>query len=349
MRNFLKLSVCAAGLLAFGAMDTRAEAPALQLGVSGKILTYGIYTDLDHGHGQRKFDFRKDSEIGLEGEVALDNGVAAGVSFLMNTDRADGAKFVKESYVYLTSPWGKVIFGEEDGAAYLLQVTAPSADSNIDGVRPVIGTLGAAAYAQADFNRMNKFTYFTPVFSGVQMGVSYTPTIQDINGLAPAQATNNLGELDNGWEIAARYQNNFEGVGVILGGAYSRASQEVGTALNDALKTWNLGAKLGFDAWDVGAAYLHTNRALSGDNDRRIWVVGVNYRVDEMVYGLSYQNRKTEADQARDDKAQRWTAGSIYNWGPGLSFRASVQYVDVKQAHGGDDNYAVNIGTQINF
>src|SRR5690606_29160443 len=40
-----------------------------------------------------------------------------------------------EAYMYVSGGWGRVNFGSEDGAAYLLQVAAPSADSNVDGMR----------------------------------------------------------------------------------------------------------------------------------------------------------------------------------------------------------------------
>ena len=42
---------------------------------------------------------------------------------------------IEESYAYFSGAWGRVNFGSEDGAAFLLQVAAPSADANIDGLR----------------------------------------------------------------------------------------------------------------------------------------------------------------------------------------------------------------------
>jgi hypothetical protein len=50
----------------------------------------------------------------------------------------DGPTLVDETYAYFQGDWGRVNLGSEDGAAYLLQVAAPSADSNIDGLRVYI-------------------------------------------------------------------------------------------------------------------------------------------------------------------------------------------------------------------
>ena len=116
----------------------------------------------------------------------------------------------KESYAYFSGAWGRVNFGKEDGAAYLLQVAAPSADASIDGLRQLVNpvnyaltnagrnTGGALPQFTHDGVRLstwldtfgldysndvtgdyNKLTYLTPVFSGFQFGVSYTPDVNN--------------------------------------------------------------------------------------------------------------------------------------------------------------------------
>jgi hypothetical protein len=68
--------------------------------------------------------------------------------------------------------------------------------------------------------------------------------------------------------------------------------------------------------------------------------------------------------QGFDDlEAERWTAGVVYTYGPGMTFRGSVQFVDfdnVEDAEGlagvitdaGKDSVdatSILLGTQINF
>jgi len=135
MKNILMSTAALAGLAFVAAAPARADEPALQLGLGGYISGYAVYADQDEvaGTDARNFDFRKDTEVHLNGEVALDNGITAGAHMEILADRADGAGTIEESYMYLSSAWGRVNFGEEDGAAYLLQVGAPSADDKVDG------------------------------------------------------------------------------------------------------------------------------------------------------------------------------------------------------------------------
>ena len=50
-----------------------------------------------------------------------------------NNNTNNDAK-TEESYLYFSGNWGRLNLGRENGAAYLLQVAAPSADPNIDGM-----------------------------------------------------------------------------------------------------------------------------------------------------------------------------------------------------------------------
>lgn len=234
MKNILMSTAALAGLALVAAAPARADEPALQLGLGGYISGYAVYTDQDDAAGAstRNFDFRKDTEVHLNGEVALDNGITAGAHLELLADRADGGQTVEESYLYLSSSWGRINMGEEDGAAYLLQVGAPSADDKVDGIRPDITTINPVAggyvdYAADDFGYSNKLTYITPVFNGFQAAASFTPSIEPSNaatnagftlgnlavagdgpngGFAGANGDNTAGHFENGMEIAARYE-----------------------------------------------------------------------------------------------------------------------------------------------
>ena len=368
MKNILMSTAALAGLALVAAAPARADEPALQLGVGGYISGYAVYTDQDEatgvGNSLRKFDFRKDTEIHLSGEVALDNGITAGAHMEILADRSDADTgthdVIEESYLYLSSSWGRVNFGEEDGVAYLLQVAAPSADDKIDGIRPDIGTFTAANggtldYAQDPFGYTNKFTYITPVFNGFQAGVSFTPSLAegDQYGI-DAAAGDDENELGDGWEVAARYEGSFDAIDLALGAGYSAASYEEEVAGDDDLQIWNVGATLGWGAFGLGAAYITSNNATE-DNDSDTWVAGVDYTVGAYKLGLSYLNTETEEPGAGSDdlEADRWTAGVVYEWGPGMTFRGAVQWQDVDNvgfAAGADgEGTQVTLGTQLNF
>jgi predicted porin len=374
MKNILMSTAAIAGLALVAATPARADEPALQLGVGGFIAGYAVYTDQDETAGTgslRQFDFRKDTEVHLNGEVALDNGITAGAHMEILADRADDQAAsvnggnVEESYLYLSSSWGRVNFGEEDGIGYLLQVGAPSADDKIDGIRPDIGTFvgangGTISYAQDDTGYSNKFTYITPVFNGFQAGASFTPSVTDadLDGLSPAASDDDLGNFENAWEVAARYEGSFDAIDLALGAGYSNASTEedaaAGAAGSDDLTTWNVGANIGWGAFGLGAAYLATNNGVDDDADSDTWVAGVDYTTGPYKLGVSYLNMQTENGAGADDtEADRWTAGVIYEWGPGMTFRGAVQWQDVDNVGGvataDGDGTQVTLGTQLEF
>ena len=363
-----KLLLATAALAALATVPARADEPALKLGLGGYVSGYAIYTDQDDTattDNARQFDFRKDTEVHLTGEVALDNGITAGAHMELLADRADGGSTVEESYMYLSSGWGRINFGEEDGAAYLLQVGAPSADDKIDGIRPDVGTFnvanvgGTLEYAQDDFGYTNKFTYFTPVMEGFQAGFSFTPSVSegDLDSLDAAVQDDDASDLENGWELAARYERAFDALKLVLGAGFSNAAQEVDNAGDDDLQSWNAGINLGMKDLNLGLAYVTTNNAVDNNGDTDTWVAGIDYTMGVYKLGASYLTQDTEDGApgmgAQDQNIDRWTVGAIYEWGPGMTFRGSVQFQNadnVAGTAGADrDGTQVAIGTQLNF
>ena len=375
MKNIL-LSTAALAGLAFVAAPALADEPALQLGLGGYVSGYAVYTDQDEPTNTefRKFDFRKDTEVQLNGEVALDNGITAGAHMELLADRSDTSS-VEESYMYLSSSWGRVNFGEEDGIAYLIQVAPPTADDKVDGARPDIGTFGldvggTLAYAQDPFGYTNKLTYITPVFNGFQTGFSYTPTVGVVNtptlsaigfagitgsnlsGITASQTNNDADQFENGWELAARYEGSLNAVDFALGAGYSAASLEnkaASTFFDDDFNEWNAAATAGFGAFDLGAAYLETNNGLDGNFQLGAWVLGADYKIGAYKLGLNYVDATQENGTAGDIDIERWTAGTVYEWGPGMTFRGAVQYQTADNGASDADGTQVTLGTQLNF
>lgn len=332
-----KVLLSGAAILAMTAGAAQAEGLSLDLG--GHFKGYGIYND-DDAASSRDTLWRQESEVHFTGETTLDSGLTVGVHVEVDTDGdADGFE-VDESYVYFSGGFGRVNAGREDGAAYLLQVAAPSADSNVDGLRQYISSYsgGAIDYAQDAAEEANKATYMTPVFNGFQMGASYTFAVADsASGTAPVQADNNAG-LDNGYEVAARYEGAFEGVGVAFGAGYGDYS---GEQTNTDLDQWNVGLDLDFAGFGLGAAYTETDDEAAADEVETL-VVGADYQLGAYKLGASWLNQ----DNGTND-LDRYTVGAGYSYGPGMSFRGSVSMIDSDAADA--DSTQVLLGTQINF
>lgn len=371
MKKILLSTAALAGLAIVAAAPARAEEPALKLGVGGYISGYAIYTDYDKPSAvsttkYRRFDFRKDTEVHLNGEVALDNGITAGAHLELLMDRADNGAgndtTVEESYLYLSSSWGRVNFGEEDGIAYLIQVAPPSADDKIDGARPDISTIratgGQISYAQDPFGYTNKFTYITPVFNGFQAGFSYTPSAnegdQDARAAVAASSGAGATNWDSGYEVAARYEGSFDAIDLAIGAGYSTATQELPTTTTEDLQDWNVAANIGYGAFGFGVTYVNFDETGAKDSVTDGWVFGADYVTGPYKLGLSYVNLDAEnGTGTQDTNVDRYTAGAIYEWGPGMTFRGSVQYQEADDIGGAtandQDTTQIAIGTQLNF
>lgn len=346
--------VLLSGAAVLGLAISSAPAQAnLNLGIEGFYRGYAVYADDDaNPSNTHDFDFRRDTELHFTGEVTLDNGLTVGVHHELNLG---STVTPDESYAYFSGSWGRINAGAEDGAAYLLQVAAPSADSNVDGQRVYIQGIGPAgaglglSYDHADFRQTERLTYLTPKINGFQAGVSYAgeeglkPT-----GIAGMTANNTPDEFENLWEAAARWDGEFQGFGVSLGAGYSRASLEAAGAFSDALQTWNVGANVAFNAFTIGAAYLRseTEDAAGADLDDKTWVVGAGW--DNGPYHLGISHYDTDREIAGVE-AKRTTIGGGYTFGPGMSFRGAVAFGDVNTGAGDEDFTQITLGTDIAF
>ena len=361
------LSSAALALVAFAA-------PAMaqvDVTVGGHTKNYMGWAD--NSGDTHDFDMLRESELHFNAEGTADNGLTYGFHAELEADGGDDATTVEESYLYLASSLGRVNLGSEDGAAYLLQVAAPSADANIDGLRQYIQPFDFAGVAANGVNVLTldgldydndltgyseKVTYLSPNWAGFQFGLSFTPEISvdrsgglgalvqnatlaatgsDVNS---ASGLSGFAEDDLGraYEAAARYEGTFNNVGYAVGGGYTQGD-------NGDTNEWNVGADFDIGAFGVGAAY--TESELGGiDYDADTVVVGADYTTGPFQFGASYLNQ--EVDDAYE--ADRYTGGVVYTVTQGLTLRGSVQYVDA-DVDGAEDEDATAVlgGVQFNF
>lgn len=386
----LLLGSAAVGL-ALSAAPAHAE-EALSLDLGGYFKGYGAFVDQDENANTevKDFDFIRHTEVHLTGETTLDNGLTVGAHLEMDADGGDSFN-VQESYVYFSGGWGRVNAGAEDGAAYLLQVAAPAADSNVDGIRQFVqpinygafNTLGltATAIGGVDYDMdvssySDKLTYLTPIMNGFQAGVSYTPeTVTDTPSTAYAGSLAGVGLDDqedafgDTYEAALRYEGMFNNIGVIFGAGYAHSELEEDATVTagestDDRQAWNVGLDLDIGPFGIGAAYveddlgeLDTDGVAGGPvvDDRETIVVGIDYTTGPFKLGASYYNDEALGNTSVDIETDRYTGGVVYTYGPGMTFRGSISYLEHDAANIGGaginevESTSVLLGTQINF
>lgn len=360
MKNLLlcgvAISTISAAYPAFAADDS-----AIQLGLGGYFKGYVSYVSQDDVAGQsaRKTDILRNTEVHFNGKKVMDNGVTIGVQIDGTADGDDGFG-VDESYIFASGEWGKVNFGRSYGSAYLLQVVAPAADSNIDGrvqfIQPInytaAGITGISASApETDYDqdvsaKYDKITYISPVFSGLQAGVTYTPESDTASrgGAGNASDTDDTTATSDIWDVALRYENKIsDTTSYRVGAGYTKAQVETGA--NPDRAAWNVGLDFDIGAFGIGAAYQIDDLG-DANNEVKYTAVGVDYTDGDMVYGASYYNKD---DAVNTVDLDRYSVGATYKLIPGMSFRGSVGYYDVEDVDSSANATAVLIGTDIKF
>lgn len=434
MKKLLLSSVALCGLAFVSpamADDYASEAGGVKLDIGGWFKGYGVYINQDEAPGEnaRNLDWLQSTEVHFGGETTLDSGLTVGAHFEVEADNSDSFE-VEESYAYFSGMWGRVNVGAEDGAVYLLQVEAPSADANVDGLRQYIqpvnydvafgapvsafgtflsdaGTLtspGGTVFADIDGDDVlsagdlvinggegladllvfdydddvsgysNKLTYMTPIFQGFQAGVSFTPELdEDEASLSGVHSEEDAGEFGNTYELGLRYQGQWDAVGFAVGGGFTHAELEEDSFLGftdadgdgvldagettfgerDDRQSWNVGLDVDFSGFGVGVAYVEDDLGLDGDGDRDTVVVGADYTTGPWKIGTSYYNQHQDLQflgTSQDLETDRYTGGVVYTYGPGMTFRGSISYIEHDTETLGDvEATSVLLGTQINF
>ena len=335
MKKLLLSSAAICGLVAFSAAEAQAQ---IEVSVGGHTKQYlgWLDQDTDGTREERNFDHLAESELHFNAVGVADNGLEYGFHVEMEVDNTDGSDTIEESYLFLSGDWGRVNIGAEDGANYLLQVAAPSADSNIDGIRqyiqPVnyeVAGLGAVAtfvdvegfdYDNDATGSDNKATYLSPIMNGFQAGFSYTPEIDDsLNGLEGFNEDDVDDAVGSAYEAALRYEGTFNNVGLAFGAGYTHVNIEEETATSDDFTEWNIGLDLDIGAFGLGAIYTESEDGTAGapgfigfgeDSETDTIVVGVDYTTGPFKLGASWFNQDSEdtfiAGEVETDRYTGW-------------------------------------------
>jgi outer membrane protein OmpU len=292
-------------------MMSSPAAAALTMSLGGYFDGYGVYADNSPPAGTdlHKYEFRRDSDLFVNGEATLDNGLTLGVHTDLNvgqtaasadTNAGTNTIYLNQEYAYGSGGWGRVNLGVSDGAAYLLQVAAPSADSNVDGIRTsiqalnpatntqdvrlaaILGTNGTSTelfggatngdlgYAQDNFRQTDRITYLTPKFNGFQAGASFAPQpgITSATGIMPVTdpavgPASAAATFKNIWEGAARWDGEFQGIAGSLGAGYSGSSLD-GTVATPTAEVGGYNIVNGVKTWNFGGNVAFSGFSLGG-------------------------------------------------------------------------------------
>jgi len=337
-----KILLCSAALVgvAFAAAPAMAQ---VDVTVGGHTKNYVGFADQDTATGQdaRDFDMLRESEIHFNAEGTADNGLTYGFHVESEVDGGDTFD-VEESYLYLASSLGRVNLGSEDGANYLLQVAAPSADANIDGLRqyiqPVNYTAALLPVAQINqpLNAADTAIAAANAIGGAAAfgGASEVATL--INAQALDYANDASGQAEkitylspnwSGFQFGLSYTPDMGGNSVGTAGfAMSDVEDVLGNAYEGALRYEGTFNNIGFA---LGGGYTQVeierdNPTNGNTEDVEQFNLGADFDIGAFGVGAAYTETDSVAGVANLD-SETYVVGGDYTTGP---FQFGISYLN---------------------
>ncbi len=382
-------------LAALGFVAPAVLSPALAAGpekieVTGKA---SVVTGVIERDGVTDARADADAEIAVKGSTVLRNGIELGAvvegrfdnqqpgrlygggrysSLLIGGPRGvaplTGGAYLQGAYAYARGGFGQVIIGRDHGVGRTFAVTAPTIFRAINandwrtdftGFNDVHTVNDFSGYA-------TKITYLPPanflggVLGGLQLGVSYTPSLGNCgDGLCqPADRLllspdglllNETARWDDVLEAALYYQKeiNFGRNGLLVGlGASYVTADEDARAFAPLLADYHalsVGLNLGYRGITVGGSVKTTNAGLAeADRDGYLaFDAGVAFKTGETKgdWGVMFGYGQSEATVIGPNPANPFIfrdtqvaqAGVTYFVGRGITIGAAAQYTETNR------------------
>lgn len=362
--------------------------------------------------GEAKAD--ANAEVAFKGSTILDNGIEVGAAL---SARLDGDQprqtyaggrysslliggprgiaplssdaYLQGAYGYVKGSFGQIIVGRDQGVARTLAVTSPTIFRavNVNDWQTDLSGLNDVQTVNDFTGYSTKFSYMPPanflggVLGGLQLGVSYSPSLQNCgdrlcapeSGFVIAPDGTLLTEgahWDDAIEAALYYQQGI-GIGsdrlfVGFGASFISADEDVRTAslLYDDYEAYALGLNLAFRGITIGGSVKTTNAGVASveDDGYLAFDAGITFQTGEdkgdlgfmLGYGQSEANLigVNPLDPTLFRDTQTVQAGVSYVVGRGITVGAAAQYVESNKpiAVGGPEEAAtVVIESSIKF
>ena len=295
-----------------------------------------------------------EAELQLNVSGTADNGLNYGFKIEIQTNTTDGT-VADEARLQLSGGWGTLQMGDEDGAEdimnyggenlmgatggfdgdyddVLIRAGTWKLRSSFIGSPPAINTFTSVNFAApsyptiaGDTSDRTKISYFSPRFSGFQVGASLTPTPNNGDDF----------KADGSWEnhigLGANYDNSFGDVRVRASAVYSAASQ-TGTGVED-ISAWSVGGIVGFGPVSVGANY--TDNGESGQwtgsgVETSYWNVAASFETGPIYLAAGYMASTLDSGNwgGGDSTFETISLTVDYTVAPGLGVYAEIDLIE---------------------
>lgn len=326
---------------------------SLAVTLEGEVRIQVNFTDQDVSAGVgRGYRMHTDeAELKIEARNVADNGILYGVEIVLNinTDDTENGDKVFAFIDDDNDKLGRIEIGDTDDTVDAMIVGGHSVlagRAGYDGELADLIGMGDNWFGihKGNTGKATKINYFTPRFSGFQVGASFTPDT-GANGASFTQKDNN-GDYEAVFSAAANYVGEYDNLTVTVAIGAEWGDEETGTS-GDA-ETFVVGATVEFGSFSVGAGYgdlaeggvSDTNQAL-GEDAGEYWSVGAKYASGPWAVSVGYYESEI-SNQAGvgDTKHTVLSFDGEYEVAPGWTLAGSVNFADAENRNrtAGDDN-----------
>ena len=321
-----------------------------------------------------RVDGKSDSGLGY--------GAVLDIEADVTNDSDDEGTNAARTYLFLDSGIGRLELGSNTGAAEAMRIDASSiarATGGIDGSWTYFanqpqdsgagalvtlnsgGTLDGVPFISVpslpaghgltqglgneSADNANKISYYSPRLSGFQLGLSYTPELQDRGQFIQTDRTQSA--ASDVIDAAVSYEGSWDNVSLGLSGAYQTGSGAIGSEDIDA---YNIGASLGFAGFSVAGSYGDWGDSLNTSGvDADYWTVGAGFDIGAVGASVTY----LESSLGTND-FENLVLGADYSLAAGLTPYVEASFfefegTDSLAAAANNDGTAIIVGTQLAF
>ena len=356
-----------------GVMAAPASAAEWDVRVGGYYNAMVAYADTNNAGAGVDFDgvdVSTNTEIFFLPSITLDNGIKIGANIQLegetNGDQID------ESFVYIDGAFGRVQIGSENSAGYTMHYAAPNAaiiSLNSPSTGDYIawsgghdsvfrGTLGTTYLEVGRNNDAKRITYFTPRFSGFQLGLSYAhDAFQDNFGPTnTGPASGNLGDI---FDVGVNYVNSFGAFNVAASARWGIGQGNIAGGTTDTPTVLGFGLNLGYAGFTIGGSWAESNEHTNGTNDGTAYDVGVSYATGPWTFSFTYFHGENSDYTAAVggafvgvDEQDTFGAAANYQLAKGVRLNLFGAYVDLDAAQGpaaDRDGWVIGTGIGLSF
>ena len=352
MKKYLLASTAIVAATALSTPSFAADPIKLKLG--GYFAGFAAFID-DDGTDLRDFAFGQDSEVHVKGKTTLDNGIK--VSFKaeieLEDDTAAGASdLVDEVNISFAGGFGKITFGQEDGASSKMRIKTPTpfmriGADDVEDVELLDETMSTQLETEIGDSDATKLLYNTPRIAGFQLGVSYAPESSKDN-----QGLGNRDEGDGDEELEFGVNFKHDANGVKFGAAFTAYTDD--RLVTPDAEHYNIGAQIGFGSFTFGGNYtfgdqLETDASYdSGVDEGKLYSLGGVYKNGPWKLGAQYF-RGEEDKAGGDEEYTSYMGGVTYAFGPKMTIGGGILYREDDLPGGSTDGTAFFMETGLKF